>query len=69
MQVALSPSTPTTLSERSSAAFHGDGNNYWFDKSISLTLHANGRFSMSVEHSWGDAPVLGHLVEHMFPSE
>ncbi|CAN8178613.1 unnamed protein product, partial [Coccothraustes coccothraustes] len=35
----------------------------WFDKSLTLVVFPSGRVGLSVEHSWGDPPVAGHLWE------
>ncbi len=36
----------------------------WFDKSFSVFVFANGRYAVNAEHSWADAPVLGHVFEY-----
>lgn len=35
----------------------------WFDKSFTLIVFSNGKLGLSVEHSWADCPVAGHLWE------
>lgn len=51
------------LTMRGRSLFHGDGTNRWFDKSFTLVSFPNGRVGMNVEHSWADAPVMGHMWE------
>lgn len=48
---------------------HGNGSNRWFDKSINLVVFANGKAGLNVEHSWADAPVMGHLWEYTLATE
>lgn len=35
----------------------------WFDKSISVIIFKNGKIGLNAEHSWADAPIVGHLWE------
>ncbi|NWQ84989.1 CPT1B palmitoyltransferase, partial [Columbina picui] len=35
----------------------------WFDKSFTLVVYKNGKLGANAEHSWADAPVVGHLWE------
>uniref|UniRef100_A0A7S1CRN0 Choline/carnitine acyltransferase domain-containing protein n=1 Tax=Bicosoecida sp. CB-2014 TaxID=1486930 RepID=A0A7S1CRN0_9STRA len=43
---------------------HGhDGTDRWFDKTITMVGFANGMVGWNCEHSWADAPVIGHLIE------
>lgn len=35
----------------------------WFDKSFTLIAFSNGKLGLSVEHSWADCPVPGHMWE------
>mmetsp|Transcript_45468 Transcript_45468/g.98480 ORF Transcript_45468/g.98480 Transcript_45468/m.98480 type:complete len:176 (-) Transcript_45468:341-868(-) len=35
----------------------------WFDKSLTLVVFENGRAGGNCEHSWADAPVIGHVFE------
>ena len=30
---------------------------------------ADGKLGVNAEHSWGDAPVIGHMVEYMVTEE
>lgn len=35
----------------------------WFDKSFTLVSYPNGKMGINVEHSWADAPIVGHMWE------
>lgn len=35
----------------------------WFDKSFNLIIFKNGTMGLNAEHSWADAPIVGHLWE------
>jgi len=41
----------------------------FFDKSFNLIVHANGSAAINAEHSWADALVIGHLLEHVLVGE
>jgi len=40
------------LAEFAREAFHGSGDNRWFDKSFNLIVDAKGKMALNVEHSW-----------------
>ncbi|OQV22485.1 Carnitine O-palmitoyltransferase 1, liver isoform [Hypsibius exemplaris] len=42
---------------------HGNGKNRWYDKSFTMVVLKNGKSGLNVEHSWADAPVVGHAWE------
>lgn len=42
---------------------HGRCYDRWFDKSFTLVVYSNGKLGANAEHSWADAPVVGHLWE------
>eukprot|EP00946_MAST-07B_sp_MAST-7B-sp1_P000496 g496.t1 len=67
--VVLDHGKHETLSERGAALFHGDGTNRWFDKSMQLIAFADGHIGLNAEHSWADAPVTGHMWEHVLCHE
>ncbi|CAG9781833.1 unnamed protein product [Diatraea saccharalis] len=48
---------------------HGKGCDRWFDKSFNLCFSTNGFVGFNAEHTWADAPVMGHLWEHVIWSE
>lgn len=35
----------------------------WFDKSFNLIVFKNGTMGLNAEHTWADAPIVGHLWE------
>ncbi|TRY77592.1 hypothetical protein DNTS_024419 [Danionella cerebrum] len=41
----------------------------WFDKSLNLIVFKNGTMGLNAEHSWADAPIVGHLWEHVLSSD
>ncbi|XP_007561485.1 carnitine O-palmitoyltransferase 1, liver isoform isoform X1 [Poecilia formosa] len=44
---------------------HGKCYDRWFDKSFNLIVYKNGTMGLNAEHSWADAPIVGHLWEHV----
>ncbi len=58
-----------TWTERGKYMLHGDGRTLWFDKSFSLLIFSDGKLGLNAEHSWGDAPVIGHVEEHNLTNE
>jgi len=56
---------PDSWSARGRRLIHGSPKSpgIWFDKSISLTFFTDGKCGVNAEHSWADAPVIGHLLE------
>ncbi|NXX74956.1 CPT1B palmitoyltransferase, partial [Urocolius indicus] len=42
---------------------HGRCYDRWFDKSFTLVVYKNGKLGANAEHSWADAPIIGHLWE------
>ncbi|XP_029008376.1 carnitine O-palmitoyltransferase 1, liver isoform isoform X2 [Betta splendens] len=44
---------------------HGKCYDRWFDKSFNMILFKNGTMGLNAEHSWADAPIIGHLWEHV----
>ncbi|XP_025889491.1 carnitine O-palmitoyltransferase 1, muscle isoform-like, partial [Nothoprocta perdicaria] len=41
----------------------------WFDKSFTLVVFKNGKLGANAEHSWADAPIIGHLWEFMLGTD
>lgn len=56
---------PELLDRFGRVLLHGKGCDRWFDKSFTLCIGSNGRIGFNSEHSWADAPVMGHLWEHV----
>uniref|UniRef100_A0A672UNF3 Carnitine O-palmitoyltransferase 1, muscle isoform n=1 Tax=Strigops habroptila TaxID=2489341 RepID=A0A672UNF3_STRHB len=48
---------------------HGRCYDRWFDKSFTLVVYSNGKLGANAEHSWADAPVIGHLWEFMLGTD
>lgn len=67
--VILDENSFTDLTERSKYLLHGDGRSFWFDKSFCLMVFSDGRCGINAEHSWADAPVIGHMLEYALTYE
>ncbi|KAF8561897.1 hypothetical protein P879_06782 [Paragonimus westermani] len=57
------------LDKYASSMLHGNGSNRWFDKSFNLIVGRNCVIGFNAEHSWSDAPVMGHLWEMVVVSK
>uniref|UniRef100_A0A146KJV7 carnitine O-palmitoyltransferase n=1 Tax=Lygus hesperus TaxID=30085 RepID=A0A146KJV7_LYGHE len=55
---------PSKLDKFGCDMLHGTGYNRWCDKSFTLCIGTNGRVGFNAEHSWADAPVMGHMWEY-----
>ncbi|KAI5730027.1 hypothetical protein M8J76_009147 [Diaphorina citri] len=60
---------PRKLDTYGRILLHGKGYDRWFDKSFTLCIGTNGRIGFNAEHSWADAPIMGHLWEYCIASE
>ncbi|CAG4942207.1 unnamed protein product [Colias eurytheme] len=60
---------PSTLDDYGHVLLHGKGHDRWFDKSFNLCFSTNGAVGFNTEHTWADAPVMGHLWEFVILSE
>ncbi|XP_044734415.1 carnitine O-palmitoyltransferase 1, liver isoform isoform X2 [Chrysoperla carnea] len=60
---------PSKLDNYGKNLLHGKGYDRWFDKSFTLCIGTNGRIGFNAEHSWADAPVMGHLWEYVLADE
>ncbi|XP_061493933.1 carnitine O-palmitoyltransferase 1, muscle isoform [Rhineura floridana] len=54
-----------SLDRYSKSLLHGRCYDRWFDKSFTLVVYCNGKLGANAEHSWADAPIVGHLWEFM----
>ncbi|XP_017274476.1 carnitine O-palmitoyltransferase 1, liver isoform isoform X2 [Kryptolebias marmoratus] len=54
-----------SLDSYAKSLLHGKCYDRWFDKSINLIIYKNGTMGLNAEHSWADAPIVGHLWEHV----
>ncbi|XP_063244784.1 carnitine O-palmitoyltransferase 1, liver isoform isoform X2 [Bacillus rossius redtenbacheri] len=60
---------PSKLDRYGRILLHGKGYDRWFDKSFTLCIGTNGRIGFNAEHSWADAPIMGHLWEYVIGTE
>ncbi|KAL9914661.1 carnitine O-palmitoyltransferase whd isoform 2-T5 [Glossina fuscipes fuscipes] len=60
---------PELLDEFGRTLLHGNGYNRWFDKSFTVCVGTNGRVGFNAEHTWADAPVMGHTWEYIFADD
>ncbi|XP_048580409.1 carnitine O-palmitoyltransferase 1, liver isoform-like isoform X1 [Nematostella vectensis] len=67
--VLLEDKTFSELSDRAKYIMHGDGRSLWFDKSFCLVVFTDGKCGINAEHSWADAPVIGHMLEYALTYE
>uniref|UniRef100_A0A3B3DTF4 carnitine O-palmitoyltransferase n=1 Tax=Oryzias melastigma TaxID=30732 RepID=A0A3B3DTF4_ORYME len=54
-----------SLDSYAKSLLHGKCHDRWFDKSFNLIIFKNGTMGLNAEHSWADAPIVGHLWEHV----
>uniref|UniRef100_A0A672SLH8 carnitine O-palmitoyltransferase n=1 Tax=Sinocyclocheilus grahami TaxID=75366 RepID=A0A672SLH8_SINGR len=60
------PANPVeSLDHYAKSLLHGKCYDRWFDKSINLIVFKNGTIGLNAEHSWADAPIVGHLWEQV----
>ncbi|XP_028032925.1 carnitine O-palmitoyltransferase 1, liver isoform [Bombyx mandarina] len=69
MEYGYDETDPKKLDEFGHVLLHGKGYDRWFDKSFNLCFSTNGFVGFNAEHSWADAPVMGHLWEYVIWSE
>eukprot|EP00005_Dracoamoeba_jomungandri_P012228 CAMPEP_0174267932 /NCGR_PEP_ID=MMETSP0439-20130205/35443_1 /TAXON_ID=0 /ORGANISM="Stereomyxa ramosa, Strain Chinc5" /LENGTH=798 /DNA_ID=CAMNT_0015355751 /DNA_START=14 /DNA_END=2407 /DNA_ORIENTATION=- len=63
--LSLDDDEPKTWGDLGRIGIHGHGGcDRWFDKNFTLAVCSNGRFVVNGEHTWGDAPILAHLLEY-----
>ncbi|XP_064489584.1 carnitine O-palmitoyltransferase 1, liver isoform-like [Ornithodoros turicata] len=60
---------PSKLNHYARALLHGKGYDRWFDKSFNLVVGRNGRVGFNAEHSWADAPIMGHYWEFVLAQD
>ena len=68
-QLVLEDKRFEDLSDRAKYLLHGDAKSVWYDKSFNVVVFEDGRLGVNAEHSWADAPVVGHMMEHTFTQE
>uniref|UniRef100_J3S0G4 carnitine O-palmitoyltransferase n=1 Tax=Crotalus adamanteus TaxID=8729 RepID=J3S0G4_CROAD len=59
----------TSMDAYAKALLHGKCYDRWFDKSFNLIVFKNGKMGLNNEHSWADAPIVGHLWENVMCSD
>lgn len=55
--------------DRAKYMLHGDAKSAWYDKSFNVVVFEDGKVGLNAEHSWADAPVVGHMMESVFTQE
>uniref|UniRef100_UPI00358F9DCE carnitine O-palmitoyltransferase 1, liver isoform-like n=1 Tax=Myxine glutinosa TaxID=7769 RepID=UPI00358F9DCE len=55
----------TSLDAFSKSLLHGKCDDRWFDKSFTVVVYRNGSMGINAEHSWADAPIMGHCYEYI----
>uniref|UniRef100_A0A8C4R286 carnitine O-palmitoyltransferase n=1 Tax=Eptatretus burgeri TaxID=7764 RepID=A0A8C4R286_EPTBU len=55
----------TSLDAFSKSLLHGNCDDRWFDKSFTVVVYRNGSMGINAEHSWADAPIMGHCYEYI----
>ncbi|XP_044844952.1 carnitine O-palmitoyltransferase 1, liver isoform-like [Mauremys mutica] len=68
-QGLLGPEPGRALDRYAKALLHGQCHDRWFDKSFTLIVFRNGKIGLNAEHSWADAPVMGHLWEYTLATD
>lgn len=63
------PEDPSQLNNFGRKVLHGKGYDRWFDKSLCLIVGQNARIGLNAEHSWADAPVVGHFWEYVLVND
>ncbi|XP_054843927.1 carnitine O-palmitoyltransferase 1, muscle isoform isoform X2 [Eublepharis macularius] len=58
-----------SLDSFAKSLLHGRCYDRWFDKSFTLVVYRNGKLGANAEHSWADAPIIGHLWEFMLATD
>ncbi|XP_028591774.1 carnitine O-palmitoyltransferase 1, liver isoform isoform X2 [Podarcis muralis] len=59
----------TSMDTYAKALLHGKCYDRWFDKSFTLVVFKNAKMGLNTEHSWADAPIVGHLWENVMSSD
>ncbi|XP_062403002.1 carnitine O-palmitoyltransferase 1, muscle isoform [Sardina pilchardus] len=63
------PEKLKSLDMYAKSLLHGKCYDRWFDKSFSLIAYKNGKMGVNVEHSWADAPIVGHMWEYVLATD
>ncbi|OCT70985.1 hypothetical protein XELAEV_18037901mg [Xenopus laevis] len=58
-----------SLDAYAKSLLHGKCYDRWFDKSFTFIVFKNGKIGLNAEHSWADAPVVGHMWEFVLATD
>uniref|UniRef100_A0A673AAW7 Carnitine O-palmitoyltransferase 1, muscle isoform n=1 Tax=Sphaeramia orbicularis TaxID=375764 RepID=A0A673AAW7_9TELE len=58
-----------SLDSYAKSLLHGKCYDRWFDKSFTLISYPNGKMGVNAEHSWADAPIVGHMWEYVLATD
>ncbi|MEE6482684.1 hypothetical protein FKM82_013316 [Ascaphus truei] len=58
-----------SLDTYAKSLLHGKCYDRWFDKSFTCVVFKNGKVGLNAEHSWADAPIMGHMWESMLATD
>ncbi|XP_060033342.1 carnitine O-palmitoyltransferase 1, liver isoform, partial [Erinaceus europaeus] len=59
----------TSMDSYAKSLLHGRCYDRWFDKSFTFIVFKNGKIGLNAEHSWADAPIVGHLWEYVMSTD
>ncbi|XP_043980469.1 carnitine O-palmitoyltransferase 1, muscle isoform isoform X2 [Gambusia affinis] len=63
------PGKVSSLDTYAKSLMHGKCYDRWFDKSFNLISYPNGKMGVNIEHSWADAPIVGHMWEYVLATD
>ncbi|XP_057203720.1 carnitine O-palmitoyltransferase 1, muscle isoform isoform X2 [Triplophysa rosa] len=63
------PENMRSLDLYAKSLLHGKCYDRWFDKSFNLIVSKNGKMGINTEHSWADAPIIGHMWEYVLATD
>uniref|UniRef100_A0A7N8XI01 Carnitine O-palmitoyltransferase 1, muscle isoform n=1 Tax=Mastacembelus armatus TaxID=205130 RepID=A0A7N8XI01_9TELE len=63
------PTKTNSLDTYAKSLLHGKCYDRWFDKSVTLISYTNGKMGINAEHSWADAPIVGHMWEYVLATD
>ncbi|KAG7261467.1 hypothetical protein CRUP_008156, partial [Coryphaenoides rupestris] len=63
------PAKRGSLDSYAKSLMHGKCYDRWFDKSFNLISYPNGKMGINTEHSWADAPIIGHMWEYVLATD
>ncbi|XP_063756235.1 carnitine O-palmitoyltransferase 1, muscle isoform isoform X2 [Eleginops maclovinus] len=63
------PTNTKSLDSYAKSLLHGKCYDRWFDKSFTLISYPNGKMGINAEHSWADAPIVGHMWEYVLATD